>query len=423
MNEALLQTIWKYKLVGQSQFIGTKNEAIEIISIGEHNQDSGPDFFNSKINVDGVVLAGNVEIHIKTSDWLKHKHQQNKVYDNLILHVVFEHDVELEQNRLHNVSVIELKSYIKPSLLQQYQAIEFSKQPIACGKSITSFPEFEWNMWLERLAITRIEAKTETIFNLFEHYQHHYEDTLFVLLCRNFGFKINNDAFELLGKSLPYSILKKYADNINQLESLLFGVAGFLEDTFTDTFPKILQNEFEFLKQKHQLVALQKEQWKFSKTRPVNFPTIRLSQLASIIHKQKSLYHLLETKASLVVLKDFFSAETSAYWQTHFKFDSLSDNSIKNLGDSAFHSIVINTIVPFLVFIGKQTTNDSYTDYALDLLTQLPPEENSKTNYYKALGIKTTNALQSQAQIHLYDHFCAPKSCLQCNVAKFLLKN
>ena len=423
MNEALLQTIWKYKLVGQSQFIGTKNEAIEIISIGEHNQDSGPDFFNSKLSVDGIVLAGNVEIHIKTSDWLKHKHQQNKVYDNLILHVVYEHDVELQQNLQHNVSVLELKNYIKPSLLQQYQAIEFSKQPIACGKSITTVPEFEWAMWLERLAITRIEQKTETIYQVFENYQHHYEDTLFVSLCRNFGFKINNDAFELLGKSIPFTILKKYADNSTQLEALLFGVAGFLEDTFMDAYPKLLQNEFEFLKQKHQLVSLKKELWKFSKTRPANFPTIRLSQLAFIIHKQQSLYHLLETKTALPKLKEFFSAETSTYWQTHFKFDTLSDNSIKQLGNSAFQSIVINTIVPFLVFMGKQTTNDSYTEYALDLLTQLPAEENSKTNYYKELGIKTDNALQSQAQIHLYDNYCKPKSCLQCNVAKFLLKN
>ncbi len=423
MNEALLQTIWKYKLVGQSQFIGTKNEAIQIISIGEHNQDSGPDFFNSKITIDGITLAGNVEIHIKTSDWLKHKHQQNRVYDNLILHVVYEHDVELEQNNLHNVSVLELKSYIKSSLLQQYQDLTIAKQPIACGKSITSMPSFEWDLWLERLAVTRIEHKTEAIGHLFEQTQHHYEDTLFILLCRNFGFKINNDAFELLGKSIPYSILKKYADNINQLEALLFGVAGFLEDTFTDTYPRILQNEFEFLKQKHQLVSLKNELWKFSKTRPVNFPTIRISQLASLIHKQQSLYHLLESKANLANLKNFFAVETSVYWQTHFTFDTLSDESPKQLGELAFQTIVINTVVPFLIFVGQQTANDSYTEYALDLLAQLPAEKNSKTIHYNELGIKNTNALQSQAQIQLFDNYCQPKRCLQCNVAKFLLKN
>lgn len=423
MTEALLHTIWKYKLLAQSQFIGTKNESIEIISIGEHNQDSGPDFFNSRLKVDGVLLAGNVEIHIKTSDWLKHHHQKDRVYDNLVLHVVYDHDIDLEQNEKYNVSVLELKNLIKPSLLEQYNAFVSSKQSIACGKSITKVSDIVWKSWLDRLAITRIETKTEYIEHLFSHCNNSYEDTLYVLLCRNFGFKINNEAFELLGKSLPYSTLKKYSDNPLQVESLLFGIAGFLDDQFDDAYPKLLQNEFEFLKHKHQLIPVKRELWKFSKTRPANFPTIRLSQLASFICKQESLFHLLESMPALNDLKAFFNLEVQEYWQTHFKFDAIAEKSDKTLGEVAFNSIVINTIVPFLFFLGKYTSKDSFTDHALDLLSQMPAEVNTKTKGFSELGVKTENALESQAQIHLYDSFCSKKACIHCNVAEFLLKH
>lgn len=423
MNEALLHTIWKYKLLGQTQFIGSKQEVIEVISIGEHNQDSGPDFFNSKIKINGILLAGNVEIHIKTSDWLKHNHQQDKAYDNIVLHVVYEHDKALNQNEKFNVSVLELKNYIKPSLLNQYNQLELSKQTIACGKSITTVSDIVWKSWLDRLAVTRIEQKTEYIEHLFEFSKHNHEDALYLLLCRNFGFKINNEAFELLGKSLPYSILKKYVDNPIQMEALLFGVAGFLDDLLEDKYPKQLQNEFEFLKHKHQLIPLKKENWKFSKTRPANFPTIRISQLAHLVSKQQSLYHLMEQKPDLKTIKSFFNIVPHDYWKTHFKFDVESEESAKQLGETAFHSIIINTVVPYLFFMSKHNLNSDYVDYALDLLSQLPAEINTKTKEFTKLGVKTQNALESQAQIQLFDSFCSKKSCLHCNVAEFLLKS
>jgi hypothetical protein len=423
MNEALLHTIWKYKLLGQTHFIGSKKETIEIISIGEHNQDSGPDFFNSKIKINDIVLAGNVEIHVKTSDWIKHNHQQDKAYDNLILHVVYEHDKELPQNEKFNVSVLELKNYIKPSLLEQYNKLQLSKQTIPCGKSISLVPDIVWKSWLDRLAISRIEQKTEYIEHLFEYCQQNHEDALYLLLCRNFGFKINNETFELLGKSLSYSTLKKYADNAIQIEALFFGTAGLLEELFEDKYPKQLQNEFEFFKHKHQIVPLKKELWKFSKTRPVNFPTIRIAQLASLVNKQKSLYHLIEQKPDLKTLQVFFELEPNAYWNTHYKFDTESEESSKQFGETAFQNIVINTIVPYLFFMSKHSLNDYYIEYALDLLSKLPAEINTKTKEFSKLGIKTENALESQAQIYLLDNLCSKKACLHCNVAEFLLKS
>ncbi|MES2513071.1 MAG: DUF2851 family protein [Bacteroidota bacterium] len=423
MNEAFLHTIWKYKLLGKNQFIGSRQETIEIVSIGEHNQDSGPDFFNSKIRINDVLLAGNVEIHIKTSDWLKHHHQNDRAYDNLVLHVVYEHDKELLQNEQFNVSVLELKGYIKPSLLEEYNRLQISRQPIACGKSIARVSDIVWSSWMDRLAITRIEQKTAYIEHLFEYSNQNHENALYTLLCRNFGFKINNDAFELLGKSLPYSLLKKYADNPVQVEALLYGVAGFLDELFEDKYPRQLQNEFEFLKAKHQLVPLKKENWKFSKTRPVNFPTIRISQLANLISRQQSLYHLIEQKPDLKTLEAFFQCEPNNYWNTHFKFDSISEESSKPLGQTAIHSIVINTIVPYVFFMSTHNLHAEFVEYALDLLSELPAEINTKTKEFKKLGVKTTNALESQAQIQLFDSLCSKKACLHCNVAEFLLKS
>jgi hypothetical protein len=226
-----------------------------------------------------------------------------------------------------------------------------------------------------------------------------------------------------LGKSLPYSILKKYANNSVQVEALLFGVAGFLNDQFDDKYPKQLQNEFEFLQHKHKLIPLKKEIWKFSKTRPGNFPSIRIAQLASLIGKQQSLYHLLEQQPTLQSIEKFFNVETNAYWTEHYVFHTISEYSHKHLGKTACHLIIINTVIPYLFFMSQHHSKMHLIDYALDLLTQLPAEINSKTKEFINLGVKPENALESQAQIHLLDHLCSKKECLNCHIGEFLLKN
>lgn len=422
MNEALLHTIWKFRLLSQKKFRGTRGEAIDVIAVGEHNHHSGPDFFNAKVSINHILLAGNVEIHIKTSDWLKHGHQDDKAYNNLVLHVVYEHDTKLWQNEQFNVSVLELKPLITPSLIDTYRQLEISSHQIPCGKSITSVPSFKWTSWLDRLAVERLEHKAEYMAHVFEYTGKDLEETLYISLCRNFGFKINHEAFELLAKSLPYKVLKKYADNILRLEALLFGMAGLLDEPLQDKYPRLLQNEFELLRHKHQLIPLNKEIWKFSKTRPVNFPTIRLSQLAHLLFKSQSLYHLLEELPPADSLKAFFQVETHSYWETHFKFDTESQRAVKPLGKVAFNAVMINTVVPFLIFSASRSGHQPLRDYAIDLLTGLDAEVNTKTSLFSELGIKAANAMESQAQMELYDSLCSKKGCLRCTVAEFLLK-
>ncbi|MBS1634423.1 MAG: DUF2851 family protein [Bacteroidetes bacterium] len=423
MTEALLHHIWKFKLFNTSQFQGTQHEQIEIVDPGFHNSDSGPDFFSARIRIDGLLMIGNVEIHLKTSDWLKHHHQNDPAYDNLLVHAVFEHDVELQQNKANRVAVLELRPYISSSTLHRYSLIATNPNPICCGTGITSVPSITWNSWLNRMAVSRIEEKVDYIEHLYRFTAHDFEETLYILLARNFGFKTNAAPFELLAKQLPLKTIRKHLDHPLVVEALLFGTAGFLEEPYEEEYPRLLQNEFEFLKHKYQILPMKKELWKFMRLRPANFPPLRLAQLAAVFVKNESFFHLLETKPDIQTIRRFFNAQLHPYWHTHFKPGNLSVEKPKSIGNSSVSSIIINTIVPYLFFLSRHHQQESYIEYGLDLLSDLEPEKNMKTAGYEALGARINNALESQAVIHLHDNFCTAKRCLECSVAGFLLKN
>ncbi len=421
INELFLQTVLANKILTVSNFKGTQNETVELINIGTINNDSGPDFFNAKVKINDVILAGNIEVHIKTSDWLKHHHDKDKAYDRIILHFVYEHDKDITQNINNNVPVVELRKYIPDHIISNYKNLIVSKTKIACGHSISYVNSFVWISWLNRLMVSKLEEKTAYISDVFQFLNNNYEETLYVVLMRSFGFKINNEAFELLAKNLPYSILKKYSDNLIQIEALLYGVSGLLDNVFENKYLKNLQNEYEFLKHKHQLNELPKEIWKFSKTRPLNFPSVRMAQLAALIHKHNSLFHLIESKPSLSELKKYFDVEVSSYWNDHYTFDDESILKKKNLGINAFELLVINSIVPFLFFMSKN--NEEFMNYAFDLLNQIKAEVNFKTKEFSKLGVKVDNSFESQALIYLFDQFCSKKACLNCSVGNDLIKS
>lgn len=423
MTESLLHYIWKYRLFNTPFLCGTKAEQIELVHVGEHNTDSGPDFFNARLRIDDVLLAGNVEIHLRTSDWLRHRHQYDKAYDNLILHAVFEHDAELPQNIANNVTVLQMSRFIDDHVLKQYGSITHSKGLVACGRGIATVPELVWKSWLSRLAVSRLEDKVKYIDQLFEYTGHHFEDTLYLTLCRNFGFKVNGVAFELLAKQLPYNVIKKHADNPLAVEALLFGTAGFLDEPHEADYARQLQNEFDFLRHKYKLVPLKKELWKFMRLRPVNFPTIRLAQLAAVFCKNRSLFHTIEALPSYREVLSFFDVKPHTFWQSHYRLDLASPPQARPIGESSVASLLINTVVPYLLFLSRRHQSQHFADHALDLLSAMKPENNIKTRPYEALGVKVESALESQAMIHLHDQFCSARRCLDCSVAGFLLKS
>jgi hypothetical protein len=422
LNEDLLQFIWQHKLLQPLPFYTVSGKPIEIVKFGELNSNSGPDFFNARIKIDNVVLAGNIEIHVNTSDWLKHNHTNNKSYDNLILHVVYEHDKNIQQNETYSVEVLELKNLIDDATIYNYEQIMLSTLKLPCGEQLNAVSDEVFSNWLQRLAVERLEQKMQSIKNLFEYFRGDYSQTFYTLLLRNFGFKINAEPFELLAKHLPLSILLKHNDSLFQTQALLFGVAGFLDDQFKEPDIIKLQNEFEYLKNKYKLIQLNKHIFKLSKMRPANFPGVRLAQVATLLCSSAELFMKPFSFKKNIEIKQKMQIKLSGYWRNHYTLHGEQSMEDLNLGSTSIENCIINTFAPFYIFYGKQIFDESYTEMALDFLAGCKPEVNSKTKYFVEKRNIISSANFSQGVIQLYNNYCSHKKCLKCAVAASLLK-
>ncbi len=422
MNEEFLYYLWTYYLKGKS-FYTTNNEAITIINPGQHNEDSGPDFFNGQVRINDTLWAGNIEIHLKASDWYKHKHQDDPAYDSIILHVVYEADTAIHRKNNISIPTLELKGNFDESVFNKYQQFLLSDQWIACQQDITLVDHFAIRNWLFRLSIERLEEKSNRIQISLRNSESDFNEVFYIHLLRSFGFKTNSEAFEQLARSLPYLILAKHKNKLFQLEALLFGQAGLLRGDFTDAYPKKLKSEYQFLSQKYSLKPLNAGIWKFMRMRPANFPSIRMAQFARVIFQSSGLIQRILEAERLQDVLDLFSVATSDYWQNHFRFDHCSTSfSTKKLGKASIYLILINTIIPFVFVYGAYKQNDYQKEKALQWLEEIPAEKNSITKHFEALGIKSTNAIHSQALIQLKNRYCSQKRCLQCSIGHQLLR-
>lgn len=421
--EELLHFIWNFKLFKPQPLLSVTGASIKIFHPGELNKDAGPDFFNAKIEVEGLTLVGNIEIHVNSSDWIKHGHEKDKSYDNIILHVVYNHDKVIPQNAKHNVEVLELKNYLDEDLLKKYNALVTSNYDLPCSKQIKDVEPLKLENWLQRMLIERLEYKTNYIRHIFGASQNDFSSTLYWMLARNFGFKVNAEPFELLAKHLPLNILLKHSSNLFQLEALLYGSAGFLSKSYKAKYLQQLQNEYEFLKGKYKLKELDASIWKFLRLRPANFPTVRLWQFAMVIHKCPELFSLPENYNSIETLNRAISFPHTGYFSDHYKLDGPSVSKIKGIGKSSTENIILNTVAPFLFFYGQQTGQQKYIDAAVECYEKLPFEDNVKTRRFTKAGLKFKNAAESQAIIQLFDNYCKNIRCLNCGVASHLLIN
>ena len=330
MKEEFLQFIWKYRLYNKAELQSTHNENIEIINEGLHNCDSGPDFFNAKIKIRDTVWAGNVEVHINSSDWYVHKHHQDKAYDNVILQVVYNHDKEVCRTNGQLIPTLELK--FDQKLLSNYDSLISQETWVPCQKEIDRVDSFTMQNWLEKLTIEMLEDKSIRIKELLAQTNNSWQEAFYIQVARNFGFKLNADPFEQLAKSLPLKTLAKHKSNLFQIEALLFGQAGFLTEELGDDYYLHLKKEYDYLRKKFKLRALEKHLWKFLRSRPGNFPSIRIAQFATLVYNSTALFSkVLETKT----MKEFdalFKVNPSEYWNTHYQFNKESVKKSKTLG-------------------------------------------------------------------------------------------
>lgn len=422
MKEDLLHFIWRCdKLQGRPLTTST-SEHIVIKNPGTLNKYSGPDFFNAQIEVGGQLWAGNVEMHLKSSDWYAHHHETDVNYNNVILHVVWEDDINVFRKDGTQIPTLELQSHISSTILSKYQELfqHFNPSFINCEKDFKHLPSFLVNNFLERLYVERLEQKSIFIFNLLKDFNNDWERVLFVMLMKNFGSKVNGEFFAERAMLMDFSKFRKTTVEILQIEGLLFGYLGLLaHEDCTDNYYKKLQAEYKYLAKKFNLDApLRKPD--FFGLRPANFPTIRISQFAQLYHRHRNLFSKMIKVNQLEEIYDIFKTEASPYWENHFTFGKVSKASKKKLSKNFIDLLIINTIIP-IRFCYSKKVNVNWTDDLLSLISQLKPEKNTILTGFKNLGSTSENALQSQAKIQLYSSYCTKNKCLHCNLGAHLL--
>lgn len=423
MSENLLQFIWQFRLYDSSKPLLT-NEGLEAIVIhpGTLNKHAGPDFLEAKVKIGNTLWVGNVEIHLKSSDWKKHQHEKNENYSNLILHVVYEHDEEVETHNNSQFPTIEIKRHIDNKWLYKYESLMNEKQFIPCEKYIEEVREITIHQQLDRMLTARIEEKTIYIQALLAQHNHNWHEVFYIVLARSFGLQINQDAFEQLAKSIPISLFAKHKNNIFQLEALLYGQAGFLFDYFDELYPIQLQKEYQYLQKLYNLQSIEKYHWKFLRLRPANFPTIRIAQFAQLLFQSTHLFSKITEAKSIKEMQQLFQVEVSDFWQSHYTFLESSLEKTKTIGNSFIQLIIINAVLPAIFVYGKLQGKEAYCIKAIEFLKQLKTEKNTIIDQWNLLGVKSENAADSQALLQLKKYYCDKKRCLECSIGFAIMK-
>jgi len=422
-TEDFLYYVWQFKSFNFDNLQTADGLPIKIIHQGFLNKNSGPDFNNAKIQIGGTIWAGNVEIHIQSSNWLKHNHQLDASYENVILHVVYDHDVEIRRIDGSILPVLELKNRISSDLIRKYETLFLTLTDFPCIAQIKSVDQLIVDSFLSRTLIERFEQKTTAIFETLNELKGNWDETFYRFMAKNFGFKVNALPFELFAKAVPQNIYSKHKDNAFQIEALVFGSSGFLNDQFNAEYPQKLKQEFEFLQKKYKIKPIEVSMWKFMRMRPQNFPTVRLAQFAGLIVNSNHLFSkIMEIKEVDSLRKLFENLPINAYWKTHYHFKKEASAVTIQIGKTSVDNILLNTVALFLFAYGKHTATQYYINRAIKLLESLPPEQNAITNKFEEAGVKMDNAFASQGILQLKKQYCDKKKCLSCGIGIKILK-
>ena len=417
--ERLLHYVWKYKLYTATPLITTEGRPVQVIDPGMQNTDAGPDFFNAKIKIDGTLWVGSVEIHDKSSDWLLHHHDTDKAYDCVILHIIGFND--FQPVRTNGNPIPQMLLTVPENILRSIDWLLYREAALPCLDHITGIAPLHIACWMEALLSERLERKTHDIFLLLDAYQTDWNEVFYITLTRNFGFGVNNDAFERLAKSLPLRCIQKQRNSHSQIEAMLFGQAGMLEENDDHDY-RLLQREYDFLRHKFGLSPMEDFVFKNLRTRPVNFPYLKVAQLAALWVRYDTLFSAILEARSTGEIKKYFRIPPSGYWETHYHFRYASPRKEKTIGENALNILLINTVVPMLFAYGLHNKRPEYCERATRLLESIPPEKNTiVTTFYNA-GITVRHAGDSQALIQLKREYCEKKKCLYCRIGFRMLK-
>ncbi|MCH8318544.1 MAG: DUF2851 family protein [Bacteroidetes bacterium] len=458
MKESFLHFIWQFQYFNKKDIRTGQGEVVHVLSPGILNTDAGPDFQNARIKIGEIEWFGNVEIHVRSSDWINHKHQNDNAYDNVILHVVWEDDRPVKRSppltpppagggrTSHPLSppggksdgkvsppagggdlegadnflpTIVLSDRISEKLLNRYTSLDKSKEKIPCTWHFAKVNRLTKLSMLDKALMQRLEEKAVQIRDILIRNNYDWEETTYQIIAKNFGFNKNSDSFFRLCRGLPLKILQKHRDNLLQIEALLFGQSGLLDESLKDDYPKLLNREYNFLSQKYSLKSnkLSKSEWKFLRLRPANFPTIRIAQFACMIYNTPHIFSKIINTTDIKQLYKLFEIKQSDYWQMHYLFDKeTTHTNIPGFGKMSAENLIINTIAPLLVCYAKEKDKDVYIERAVKFLESLPAEKNFIINYWQDVSLPMKSAFDTQAGIELYNNFCKPKKCLSCKI-------
>jgi hypothetical protein len=422
MKEDFLHYIWKFKKFDSLNLKSVQGELITILKTGDYLELAGPDFFNAHIEIGNQKWAGNVEIHLKSSDWYLHNHEKDPAYKNVILHVVWENDTAIFRENNTEIPVLVLKDYVSKEIIENYKALVSPKTWIFCERQLKDLDRFVFKNWQERLFFERLERKSKFIAHLLKETNQDWEAVLFCLLAKNFGLNTNGNSFLQISMAIPFSVIRKESFEIENLEALLFGTAGLLEVEKEDVYYKDLKFRYFYLLHKYQIEKTYTEPLQFFKLRPDNFPTIRLSQLAALYHKHQNLFSKIIDLKSVDAVYRLLSVSASSYWQNHYQFDKDSPKKSKTLSKSFIDLLIINTIIP-LQFTYSNIIGESISEDLIDFMNEVTSEKNVIMDKFNSFGIQSKTAFESQTLLELKNEYCERKACLKCAIGLELLKN
>jgi len=418
--EGLLQYIWQHKLWLNEDMVTNDGRRVRVIDPGLLNTDSGPDFFNAKVEIEGRTWVGNVEIHVRASDWKRHHHDEDPAYDNVILHVVEKDDAPV--TRINGELIPQVVLQVSPRFNECYDQLVNARVELPCAARLKEVPSLVVTEWIEALAFERLHGKVDRVRDLYDRYHGSWEDICYVMLARTLGFGINNEAFERLARVTPLRLLSKHSDSIVQVEALLFGQSGLLNGSHSDdAYYQQLTREYAFLANKFSLRPIEATAWRLFRSRPQNFPYRRIALLAQFVHGGFNLMNDIISAEDTKALRQLFDIELSGYWTTHFSFGKPSPTAGKALSNSSIDIVLINTVAPLYYARGEMTDDCRMTDRAVVLLEDIRPEQNSIVAMFGKAGIKCNDALTSQALIELRRNYCETRKCIYCRLGHRLL--